>query len=38
MKESVFVVVLTQSKAGMAKLGDFLQDGQVGFEDADVSS
>lgn len=38
MKEPVFVVVLTQRKAGLAKLGDLLQDGQVGFGDAGVSS
>lgn len=37
MNKSVFVVVLTQSKAGVSKLGDLLQDGPVGFWDAGVT-
>lgn len=37
MNKSMFVVVLPQSKAGMSKLGDVLQDGQVGFWDAGVT-
>lgn len=37
MSTSVFVVVLIQSKAGMSKLGDLLQDDQVGFWDAGIT-